>query len=251
MFPTFALAIMPSVATVVEIDVRQNLCVLGKAGFSDRTFLYCTLAGILARHNKTLFVPTRACDAFERNHNFLVAVPCEKPWDAYMKLSNNIRPMSPGHDCRKITNGEAYGTIAKSPHHSCNLPLTCTEHVNISLPRQFVSVHVRRGDILYMNTKRFHNDVLTSIVSVVNHYTAHMAQANHTAIIVRTNERDPAYLKLLERELKLHSKKEVIMIEKLLEKVCDTNNNYCVYCNGMQLSRQAVLHHNFGRHGGK
>jgi hypothetical protein len=58
-------------------------------------------------------------------------------------------------------------------------------------------------------------------------------------------------LKLLERELRLHSKKEVIMIEKLLEKVCDTNNNYCVYCNGMQLSRQAVLHHNFGRHGGK
>jgi hypothetical protein len=53
MFPTFALAIMPSVATVVEIDVRQNLCVLGKAGLSDRAFLYCTLAGILARHNKT------------------------------------------------------------------------------------------------------------------------------------------------------------------------------------------------------
>ena len=76
------------------MNPAKDVCISGKAGFSDRLYIYSAILGLdqYMYANATLHVPVRSCDAFNwKLHNGGVSV-CNKSWGDYLKFPSNVKP---------------------------------------------------------------------------------------------------------------------------------------------------------------
>ena len=231
------------------MNPAKDVCISGKAGFSDRLYIYSAILGLdqYMYANATLHVPVRSCDAFDwKHHNGGISI-CNKSWGDYLKFPSNVKPdYTPTKEykkCKILHNPEAFGEVgaAKKAAKAANvsepkridISLACKEHMRLSSVMKHPPVlllHVRRGDLLM----RQKNAYLTSVAHV--NETWHSVRHRFNTTFFSTNENDPAYLSAMARALQPSQQ-----LDKLLERAGCGLDSFCIKCNIIAMVRKGLL----------
>jgi hypothetical protein len=245
----------PGVHFAPPKHTKHDLCVLGRAGLGDRHFLFSHLSSIVNQTSSTLFIPKRPCDSWNYALHGTGQTDCDRPWSAYFDLPPTIKPlgMCP-QGSTPLNNKEAfkmvYSVEAKSPAVVKPLSLTCAEYKSI-IPdkKDYTMYHVRRGDLVSgvlgeKTTALFR--YATSVENVTAYYKWQNYKNPGSLLIYSTDEQDPKYVTALQTSLA----KITPQVTRADDAFSSCKDNFCIFCNIMQLKRNAAFTYKFGWDGG-
>ena len=234
-------------AALVVAAVRDNLCLLGKAGLHDRSAIYSKLAALTNSTRSVLYIPSRPCDAFDyTTHGLGGKKDCTRPWSSYFKFPDNVKPYVVGVSCTRLSNAEAY-RLQNPIQGNAKVQWVCSEQKSRRTPRPFLYYQIRRSDLLRPHYAKFNNSKLTSVPTVLERFQADHQKYPDAALVWSTDEMSNVWLDAFQRKFAALYPNVTLQRADTLFPGCHTDN-YCVFCNVVLLSRKAVLRHKFGRH---
>lgn len=241
----------------------RDVCYLGKAGLTDRIYIYERLGDHVLEKNATLWIPSRPCDSFDwARHNHNHPMNCVTPWSAYFDLPRHIRPHMRGVTCTHLTNAEVYqwSMRVRSPRVT-HIRLSCNEYQKMRLPSSYTLLQIRRGDVIapsVMGLSPWRRAVMdenlktTSVDFVATAHVSLFKLLNGSSVtLYTTNERDHAYLARLHRRLRATDQRTMFVDEELTpycKRGLQHVDNFCVFCAVLRLKQNATAYRKFGRH---